>query len=188
MFLILIGIIIGIIGTVGFQEISSRSKPSYAEVRIIEEKMGIKVNDLSTDDLYIFDWVGMQLQVLSKKNPAQGILISSVLTEDGEQGLMSSISLLDQSGSSASFMDRNGDGVWDDIDFSKGKVTYGYGRLNGHPDMILTDNEMIVRIGDDYYKHQRIDGKHFIDQDGEIVEVEYTKHYQFKIKESEPIK
>jgi len=48
--------------------------------------------------------------------------------------------------------------------------------------MILTDDEMIVRVGDVYYKHQNIEGKHFIEKDGELVEVEYTHHYQFNIK------
>ena len=96
--------------------------------------------------------------------------------------MMSSIGLQDQSGSSASFTDRNGDGIWDDISFSKDNVTYGYGRLNGHPDMILTDDEMIVRVGEDYFNKKLIDGKHYIEKDGELVEVEYTHHYQFSIK------
>ena len=73
---------------------------------------------LSIDNLHIADMGGTILTVTSKKNPKHGVVITSI----SDQEMMSDISLMDQSGTSASFIDRNGDGIWDDINFSKDKV------------------------------------------------------------------
>ena len=180
--IILAGILIGSGSTLFIQHLKISEKITILNEINGVDFGGMKVKDLSTDALWISDMEGFILTVASKKNPGMGIMIDSVLEEDEDQGVMSHISLMDESGVSASFTDRNGDGIWNDIDFSKDGVTYGYGRLNGFPDMIMDDNGMKVRIGKDYFVHKNIDGKHYIETDGELVEVEYTHHYQFNIK------
>ena len=145
---------------------------------------GVKVADLSTEDLLIGDWEGSTLTIVSKKNPKLAVFITSV---EG-QNMMSEISLHDQSGIQASFTDRDSDGTWDDRSYSMSNTTYFYGRKNGHPDMIFNDdNKPLVRVGDDYFQKQLIDGKHFIERNGELIELEYIHHGYFKIKESDPV-
>lgn len=183
------GMIIGCLGTIGFQEMQERSKPSYAEARSIEKELGIKVKDLSTDDLYIFSLKDFQLQIISKKNPELAVVIDSILSDEGgDQGMMSAISLLDQSGIHADFNDRDSDGIWDDRSYSTTNMTYYYGRKSGYPDMILgDDNRHLVRIEDEYFDLKLMDGKHFIEQDRAFVELEYVNHCSFRIKEGEPV-
>ena len=103
--------------------------------------------------------------------------------------MMSDISLHDQSGIQANFIDRDSDGIWDDRSYSTTNTTYSYGRRSGYPDMIFDDDHKpLVRIGDEYFNLKLIEGKHFIEQENGLVELEYVRHCYFKIKESEPTK
>ncbi len=141
--------------------------------------------DLSTDDLYITDMEGKILTVTSKTHPKLGVVITSIVSdEDEDLGMMSSISLIDQSGISVDFNDRDSDGIWDDRSYSTTNTTYSYAGNSGFPTMIFSDeNEPLVRIEDQYFKLMNIDGKHFIEKGSELVEVDYIHHCRFKIKQ-----
>ena len=151
----------------------------YASTLLLQRR------DLSTYDLNINDMGGNILAITSKAHPELGVVITSILSDEGEdQGRMSSIWLVDQSGIHVNFNDRDSDGIWDDRSYSTTNTTYSYAGKSGFPTMIFSDeDEPLVRIDDQYFKLMNVDGEHFIEKGSELVEVEYIHHSQFKMKE-----
>jgi hypothetical protein len=176
---ILIGIVIGIAISAAF--VGVRIMPFYY---IVAKETGQKPFTTLVGDLLITNCGDDLYMIKSKSHPKMTVLIGHL----SNQSIMSDIEILDDSRNRFCFSDRDSDGSWDDFEYQTSNASYLYGRMNGYPDIILSDgHDPLVRIGEEYFKQQLIDGKHFIEKSGEMVELEYVPHCYMKIKDSEPV-
>ena len=163
--LILIGIIIGSGSTLLIQRAKSPSSTILKEVHGVDYG-GMKATDLSTDNLHIVDIEGKFLTISPKKNPNMYVFFD--LQADG----FFDISLKDKSGASASFNDKDSDGIWDFRDFNNDDVLYAYGTGSGYPDTILAnDKKPLTRIDGMYYEIHGNPGNQYNIRDDDNIEI-----------------
>lgn len=139
----------------------------------------------SIDDLYVIgvdNTYGITLQNNSN-------LIVSISVSPDRQ-VISDISIINsREYQDFSFSDTDFNGTFDRWVFSDEKSTFIYGRTNGYPDAIFSEpNELVVRIGDDYFITREIEGEKFIEKKGTLAEIAHITNCCYEIKNSEPIK
>ena len=164
---ILVGIIIGSGSTLLIQQAKSPSNTTILNEIDGVDFGGMKATDLSTDNLHIIDIEGQFLTISPKNNP--NIYVFFHLQDDG----FFDISLKDNSGASASFNDKDSDGIWDYRDFNNNDVLYAYGTGSGYPDTVLeNDKKSLTRIDGIYYEIHGIPGNPYIIRAGDNIEIQ----------------
>jgi len=157
--LILIGILIGIVLSFVFSLF--HIAPFYY---VFEDKPLVA----SVNDLHL---IGVENNYgISLKNNTN-LIVSITVSPDRQ--VISDIGIINtREYQDFSFSDTDFNGTFDRWVFSDDKSTFMYGRTNGYPDAIFSGpNELVVRIGDDYFPTREIDGRRFIEKKGILAEV-----------------
>jgi len=175
---ILIGIVIGIALSAAF--VKNRIMPSFFAVA---KETGQMPFTTLVGDLQVISMGKSDYMIKSKSQPEPTILISTPSDQDMFVGVM------EKTGNRFSFSDRDSDGSWDHSEYSTSNSLYLYGPEIGYPDVVTRDDDpSLIRIDGGYFEDHHVDGKHFIEMNGELIELEYVEYNRFKIKGSEPIK
>lgn len=119
--------------------------------------------------------------IKSKSGNPKGLNVT--INQLSSTNFMSNIMVRDNANNMFVFIDLNDDGVIDTWDFSNDETICTYGKMSGYPDTVLVEgSETVVRIDGVYYPFKRIDDQSFIENNGELVEIEFqpTRHYEIK--------
>jgi hypothetical protein len=174
--LILIGIVLGIALSAAF--VKTRIMPFY---NAVAKETGQKPFTTLVGDLQVISMGKSDYMIKSKSQPEPTILISTPSDQDMFIGVM------EKTGNCFSFADRDSDGSWDHSEYSTSNSLYLYGPEIGYPDVVTRDDDpSLIRIEGGYFEDHHVDEKHFIEMNGEMIELEYMEWNHFKIKESEP--
>jgi len=175
--LILIGVVIGIALSATF--VKTRIMPFSCAVA---KETGQNPFTTLVGDLQVISMGKSDYMIKLKSQPEPTILIST----PSDQNMF--IGVMEKTGNRFSFSDRDADGRWDHSEYSTSNSLYLYGPEIGYPDVITRDDALsLIRINGEYFEDHHVDGKHFIEMNGELIELEYVEYNRFKIKGSEPV-
>jgi hypothetical protein len=172
--LIIIGFVLGI----GASFIFTQSKIPQPDI-VQDERVAEVPEMMIYKDLRIVD-TGWLYSVSPKNNT--NLFVSLQLTPDGK--FISDISIFNtKEYQDFSVKDTDSDGTMDFWSFMDDDSLFTYARGDGYPDAILSEpDKLIVRIGDKYFTTRKIDKKLFIEQNGNLVEIEATTNFCYAIK------
>ena len=172
--LLTLGVLVGILSTIGFQELSNRYQPSYPWLNTPNTAPESEhTKNISSDSFIgintVHEW-DEDYFIVPRDHPFQQMRITK-RTADHSTNL--NINIQDGS-SSIQLRDTDFDGVWDQRLISADQTEYLYGKDDGFPVYIKTHSNEVVRIDGSYHDLHQQEGIKFIIMDGDKLEVDFS--------------
>lgn len=171
---ILLGVLVGILSTIGFQELSNRYQPSYPWFNTSNKALELEnTKNISSGSFLgissLNDW-DEDYFIAPRDHPLQQMRITK-RTAVNSTNL--NINIQDNN-SSIQLRDVDFDGVWDQRLIFANQTKYLYGKEDGFPVYIKTTSNEVVRINSRYHDLHQQEGRKFIIRDGDKLEVDFS--------------
>lgn len=171
---IILGVLVGILSTIGFQELSNRYQPSYpwfdTSNKALELENTKNISSGSFPGISSLDDWDEDYFIVPRDPPLQQMRITK-RTAISSTNLNTNIR---DNNSSILLRDVDYDGDWDQRLISANHTKYFYGKKDGFPVYIKTMSNEVVRIDGSYHNLHQEEGRKFIIRDGDRLEVDFS--------------
>jgi hypothetical protein len=170
---ILLGVLVGILSTIGYQELSNRYQPAYPEIDPSKEALQSEntknISSGSFREIRSLDGRDEEYVIVPRDSTMQQMRITKP-TVVNSTNLNAAI----RENNHIQLLDTDLDGVWDERVVPANQTRYFYGKEDGFPVYIKTTSNEVVRIDGSYHSLYRQEGKKYIVRDGDKLEVDFT--------------
>jgi hypothetical protein len=171
---ILLGVLVGILSTIGFQELSDRYQPSYPQIDAANQALRPEnTKNISADRFPApgpLDDRDKAYVIVPREHPLQQMRIT---TQTAVNSTNLHINIQDNN-SLILLEDKDYDGVRDQPSMAASQTEYLYGKEDGFPVYIKSMSNEVVRIDGSYHHLHRQEGTKFIIRGGDKLEVDFS--------------
>jgi hypothetical protein len=171
---ILLGVLVGILSTIGFQELSNRDQPAHSRFNTSNKTVELEnMKNISSGSFLgvsSLDDRDEDYIIAPRDHPLQQMKISK---RTAIHSTNLNINIQDNN-NTILLEDVDFDGVWDQRLVVANDTRYLYGKKDGFPVYIQSRSNEVVRIDGRYHDLHEQGGRKFVIRDGDKLEVDFS--------------